>query len=233
MNGMGHISMRLLIIEDESALAEALRKSLMRLGFAVDLAFDGREGLDKAFINQYDIIILDLNLPVLDGMEVCRKLRTEGREAAILILTARGRVCDKAEGLDNGADDYLVKPFSFEELRARLHALIRRSQGKRNPVMRIGKLTIDPSRRQACYNTANIRLTAREFDILEYLAYRHPNVISAEEIMEHVWNEELDSFSNTVKVHIANLKRKLQETAGRKLIETMIGKGYGLIEYEK
>lgn len=222
--------MRLLIIEDEIELASALEKGLSCWGFAVDAAYEGMEGLRKALLNPYDVIILDLNLPDIDGIDICTSLRENNCESAILMLTARGTVTDKTLGLDRGADDYLVKPFSFDELRARLHALIRRQHGKRSPVIYIGKLMIDPTKRSVNVDTVSLKLTAREFDILEYLAIRYPEYASTENIMEHVWNEELNPFTNTVKVHIANLKRKLREASGQLLISTMIGKGYCLRE---
>lgn len=220
--------MRLLIIEDEKELAEALERGLTSLGYAVDLAFDGLDGEQKAAATSYDVIILDLNLPIINGIDVCRYLRHSGCTSAILMLTARSQISDRTLGLDTGADDYMVKPFAFDELRARIQALLRRSYGHKNPVISLGKLYIDPAARIARYDEMNIILTAREFDILEYMAYKHPSVVSAEEIMEHIWDDEIDPFSNAVRVHIANLKGKLKKVSGRPVIETIVGVGYKL-----
>jgi DNA-binding response OmpR family regulator len=194
----------------------------------VDLAHDGQEGQNTAFINQYDLIILDLNLPVTNGINVCKNIRDAGNEAAILILTARDSVNDKTLGLDTGADDYMTKPFSFDELRARVHALIRRSMGRRNPAISIGPLVIEPAKRTARVNCSELSLTPKEFDILEYLASKSPELVSSEDLIEHVWNETANPFSNTLKVHIANIKRKLKEQTNEIVIEANIGKGYGL-----
>lgn len=220
--------MRLLVIEDEKSLAEAIAQGLSRWGFAVDLAHDGQEGQNTAFINQYDLIILDLNLPVTNGINVCKNIRDAGNEAAILILTARDSVNDKTLGLDTGADDYMTKPFSFDELRARVHALIRRSMGRRNPAISIGPLVIEPAKRTARVNCSELSLTPKEFDILEYLASKSPELVSSEDLIELVWNETANPFSNTLKVHIANIKRKLKEQTNEIVIEANIGKGYGL-----
>ncbi len=194
----------------------------------MDLAHDGQEGQNTAFINQYDLIILDLNLPVTNGINVCKNIRDAGNEAAILILTARDSVNDKTLGLDTGADDYMTKPFSFDELRARVHALIRRSMGRRNPAISIGPLVIEPAKRTARVNCSELSLTPKEFDILEYLASKSPELVSSEDLIEHVWNETANPFSNTLKVHIANIKRKLKEQTNEIVIEANIGKGYGL-----
>lgn len=225
--------MRLLIIEDETELAKTLKIGLSKLGFAVDTAYDGLKGEDKALINDYDIIILDLNLPNKDGINICKTLRNQGLEASIIMLTARDSVLDKTHGLDSGADDYLIKPFAFEELRARIHALVRRTYRKSNPIISIGKLTINPLSKVVTYNDKEITLTAKEFDILEYMAIKHPEVISTEDILEHVWDENVDYFSNVVRVHLANLRKKLKNESGSPLIETVKGKGYRLCSNSK
>lgn len=220
--------MRLLVIEDEKALAPSIERGLNRWGFATDIVYNGLDGQNKALINQYDVIILDLNLPIIDGITVCKNIRESGCEAAILMLTARSNVNDKTLGLDTGADDYMTKPFSFDELRARVQALVRRSMGRRNPTLSIGPLIIEPAKRTVCIDSKEIKLTSREFDILEYLASKSPEFISSEEIIEHIWNEAANPFSNTLKVHIANIKRKLKEQTREIIIETNIGKGYGI-----
>lgn len=222
--------MRLLIIEDETELANALARGLKALGYAVDLAADGINGELMAMAVNYDLILLDLTLPGKDGLEICRFLRENACSSAILMLTARSSISDRTTGLDSGADDYLSKPFAFDELRARVQALIRRTYGHRNPVITVGSLVVNPVSRTVAYADHCIPLTAREFDILEYFASRYPAVVSTEELLEHVWNEEIDPFSNVVRVHLANLRRKLKNEAGEMLIETMIGKGYRLWE---
>jgi two-component system response regulator QseB len=222
--------MRLLIIEDEAELARAMGRGLKSLGYAVDIALDGLEGEQMAMAVDYDLIILDLTLPGKDGIEVCRYIREHGCASAVIMLTARNQVSDRTLGLDSGADDYLAKPFAFDELRARIQALLRRSFGHRNPVITIGRLTVNPATRTVAYQDKVINLTSREFDILEYFACRYPAVVSTEEIMEHVWNDDMDPFSNVVRVHLANLRRKLKSGAGEPLIETIIGKGYRLWE---
>lgn len=222
--------MRLLIIEDEVELAESLSRGLKALGYAADIAFEGLEGEHKALVTEYDVIILDLNLPDMDGIEICRSLRAKGVKSGILILTARSRVSDKARGLDSGADDYLAKPFAFDELRARIQALLRRSYGLRCPVVTIGALIIDPARRAVEYCGKPLSLTAKEFDILQYMSLNYPGVVSLEEIIEHVWNDEIDPFSNVARVHLGNLRRKLKNESGISIIETVIGKGYKLCE---
>ena len=220
--------MRLLIIEDEKELANALARGLKSLGYAVDAVNDGLTGEQMAIAVNYDLIILDLTLPEKDGLEVCKFLRENDCSSAIIMLTARNRVTDRTKGLDSGADDYLAKPFAFDELRARIQALLRRAYGNRNPVLTVGKLIINPARRTVTYDDKPITLTAREFDILEFIASKHPSVVSTEDILEHVWNEEIDPFSNVVRVHLANLRRKLKNNAGESIIETLIGKGYRL-----
>ncbi|QOR35250.1 response regulator transcription factor [Clostridium sp. 'deep sea'] len=220
--------MRLLIIEDEVELANSLKTRLNTIGYAVDIAYDGLVGEEKALVNNYDIVVLDLNLPNKNGIEVCKALRTEGVESAIIMLTARDTVKDKTLGLDNGADDYLIKPFAFEELRARIQALVRRSYQRSNPIIKLDELVINPLSRMVTFNNIKLSLTTREFDILEYIAVKYPTVVSTEDILEHVWDENIDSFSNVVRVHLANLRRKLKNNVGDIKIETIKGKGYRL-----
>lgn len=220
--------MRLLLVEDERELAETLARGLRAAGFAPDLAHDGPEGEFKASLTPYDLFVLDVNLPGFDGIELCQRLRSAGQRAPILMLTARTDVADRVLGLNAGADDYLGKPFAFEELKARLFALLRRAAVPPTPLIAVGDLAIDPAARRASWRGAPLNLTAREFDLLAYLARTYPAVSSAEQLLEHVWDEHADPFTNTVRVHLTNLRRKLREQTGESLIETLVGKGYRL-----
>ncbi|MCL0056611.1 response regulator transcription factor, partial [Dehalococcoidia bacterium] len=218
------------IIEDEIDLANALAQGLRREGYAVDIAFDGEQGCQSATINDYDLLILDLNLPGMDGLEVCRRLRASHPHLLILMLTARSRPADKVTGLDFGADDYLVKPFDFGELTARVRALLRRDLRVRNPLLQCGDLKLDPASKTVWHGKHRLELTRKEFGVLEYLM-RHPGeVISQEELLEHVWDAEADPFTNTVRVHVHSLRRKLgDDQTPPKIIETIVGQGYRLI----
>jgi DNA-binding response OmpR family regulator len=220
--------MRLLIVEDESELAEALADGLRNVGYAADVAGTLAGADEKTSSTAYDVIVLDLNLPDGDGVAFCRQLRDAGSPASILMLTARDRVQDRVRGLDSGADDYLVKPFALEELAARIRALLRRAEAKRRPVIRIGALEISPADVAATYQGCRLELTSREFAVLEYLARRSPDVVSVEELIEHICDEFANPFSNTIRVHLANLRRKLRDAADDPLIETIIGRGYRL-----
>jgi len=219
-------------VEDEVDLARALARGLKQEGYAVDVALNGEEGWAKGEINEYDLVILDLNLPDMDGLEVCRRLRERRPELLILMLTARGRLEDRVIGLDQGADDYLVKPFYFEELLARIRALLRRDLRARQPVLRAGDLTLDPAARVAWRGKRRLELTAKEFAILEYLMRRPGEVVSQEDIIEHVWSEDVNLFTSSVRVHIHSLRRKLGDDAKHpRYIETVAG-GYRLLASE-
>lgn len=221
--------MHLLVIEDEQDLARALQRGLQGEGYAVDVALDGEHGSELAGINDYDLLILDLNLPGVDGLEVCRRLRACAPELLILILTARDRVGDRITGLDAGADDYLVKPFHFGELAARVRALLRRDLRVRAPLLHCGDLKLDPAAHVAWQQRRRLSLTRKEFAILEYFM-RHPGeVVSQEELLEHVWDANANVFSNVVRVHINSLRHKLQDSASApRYIETVVGAGYRL-----
>ncbi|WP_081752660.1 response regulator transcription factor [Kallotenue papyrolyticum] len=224
--------MRLLIIEDEQDLAQTLARGLRRYGYAVDLAFDGCHGWELAEINDYDLVILDLNLPGLDGMDICRRLRTSQPHVLILMLTARCGLNERIAGLDLGADDYVTKPFHFAELSARIRALLRRDLRVREPLLQHGDLKLDPASCIAWQRNRSLDLTRKEFALLEYLM-RHPGeVVSQEDLLEHVWNETANPFTNTVRVHINALRRKLGDDANApRYIETVVGRGYRLREY--
>ncbi len=213
--------MRLLIVEDEPDLLHGLAKVMREEGYAVDLAADGEEGLYKAMETDYDALILDIMLPVIDGLEVLRRLR-EKKETPVLMLTARSEVTDRIHGLDHGADDYLGKPFDLDELIARLRALIRRSAGKASPAISIGEIVIDPIIRRVTRGGADVVLTAREYALIEFMGRHRGRVISRTELYEHVFDENDDTLSNLIDVHVSNLRKKL----GHELITTRRGHGY-------
>lgn len=224
--------MRILVVEDATELAEALADGLRNIGYATDVAATVADAGYKATVTEYDVIVLDLNLPDGDGVDLCKQLREDGSHAAVLMLTARDRVQDRVRGLDSGADDYLVKPFALEELAARVRALLRRAEVRLRPQIRVGDLEVNPATVTATYRGLPISLTSREFAVLEYLARRSPAVVSVEELLEHVCDEYANPFSNTIRVHLANLRRKLREATGDPLIETVIGRGYKLCGLE-
>jgi len=215
--------MRVLIVEDERDLAAAIARGLRRDGIAVDEAYDGADGLEKALVNEYDVIILDRNLPRLHGDEVCTQLRTEGTDARVIMLTAAAEVSDRIDGLNLGADDYLPKPFAFEELRARVHALARRSGPARPPVLEGGGIRLDPAAREVSRDGQRIDLPPKEFGVLETLLRAEGAVVSAEALLESVWDEHTDPFSNVVRVTVMTLRKRLGEPP---VIETVVGAGY-------
>ncbi len=219
--------MRLLVVEDEARVRSFLRRGFSEAALAVDEAADGDEALAAALASDYDAIVLDLMLPGRDGFEVLRELRAGGCGAPILILTARDAVEDRVRGLDGGADDYLVKPFAFAELLARVRALLRRGSPGRG-VLRVGDLELDVARRSASREGRSLELTAREFALLEYLVRHQGEVVTRTMIAEHVWNLDFDTFSNVIDVYIRYLRRKIDEPFGQKLIHTRRGVGYVL-----
>jgi DNA-binding response OmpR family regulator len=216
--------MRLLIVEDDTKLVRALQRGLEREGYGVDIAVDGDEAVAMATAAAYDAIVLDLMLPGRDGFSVCESLREDGRSTPVLMLTARTGVKDRIRGLDAGADDYLVKPFDFGELLARLRALHRRGLAEAPAVVVIGELRVDPATRVATHCGVEVELTAREFDVLEYLAGRPGRVVSRTELLEQVWDEDYDGSPNITDVYVGYLRRKL----GRELIRTVRGTGFRL-----
>jgi DNA-binding response OmpR family regulator len=230
--------MRLLLVEDEEDLAGALRVGLERAGYAVDVAGDAADAYERLAVNAYDLLLLDINLPDTDGFTVCRALRRGEVEVAggpglrMLMLTARGALRDRVRGLDEGADDYLVKPFALAELLARVRALLRRDNGGGSgAVLSVGPLTLDSARYLAARDGAPLRLTPKEFGVLEYLMTRPAQVVPAEELLEHVWDENADPFTETVRVTVGTLRRKLGPAPdGASLIETVVGRGYRLRE---
>jgi DNA-binding response OmpR family regulator len=221
--------MRVLIVEDERKIAAYVQRGLEEAGYAVEVAHDGRAALDWAQAVDFDLIILDLLLPELDGITVCRELRRRGCRAAILMLTARDGVDDRVAGLDAGADDYLPKPFALRELLARLRALTRRAAGEpRGPVLSLADLTLDTSTRRARRGGKLIELTAKEYAVLECLLREAGRVLTRTQIAEHVWSYAAYNESNIVDVYIRNLRRKLDDPFEVKLIQTVRGAGYRL-----
>ncbi|MFE9853947.1 response regulator transcription factor [Streptomyces sp. NPDC005780] len=216
--------MRLLIVEDEKRLAISLARGLTAEGFAVDVVHDGLEGLHRASDGAYDLVVLDIMLPGMNGYRVCAALRAAGHEVPILMLTAKDGEYDEAEGLDTGADDYLTKPFSYVVLVARVRALLRRRAGPGSPVVTVGSLRMDTAARRVHRGEEEIALTAKEFAVLEQLVLRAGQVVSKAEILEHVWDFAYDGDPNIVEVYISTLRRKL----GTASIRTMRGAGYRL-----
>jgi DNA-binding response OmpR family regulator len=220
--------MRILVVEDEEPIANAIERGLSKLGYAVDVAYDGAEALEKAAVNAYDVVCLDLNLPRIDGVEVCRRLRQDRFGGGIIMLTARSAIRDRVEGLDEGADDYLVKPFAFSELAARIRAITRREGSLREPLINTRGLELDPNTNRVKRDGREIHLTPKEFALVYYLARNEGRAVPQEELLEHIWDEHANPFTQTVKVHMNNLRRKLNDGFHEQLIETIRGKGYVL-----
>jgi two-component system OmpR family response regulator len=220
--------MRVLVVEDELRMASLIRRGLAAEGLAADVAPNGEDALWMAEAHEYDAIVLDVMLPGLNGFETCRRLREGGVWAPVLMLTARDAVEDRVAGLDNGADDYLVKPFAFAELLARLRALVRRGEPERPSVLAVGDLTLDPARREVRRDGVEITLSAKEFALLEMFMRRPGEVLSRLYLLEHAWDFAYDARSNVVDVHIRRLRQKLDEPFGRRSLETVRGAGYRL-----
>lgn len=218
--------MRLLVVEDEKKMASLLKRGLQEEGYAVDVASTVEDAVWLGTANPYDSVILDLMLPDGDGFDVCRRLRIAKQWAPILMLTARDAVGDRIRGLDSGADDYLTKPFSFEELAARLRALLRRGRDPRPVVMTAGPVILDPGARSVTVNDSVVELTAREFALLELLMRRSGEVLSRSQIREHVWDFSFDGDSNIVEVYVRYLREKIDRKFGINIIETVRGAGY-------
>ena len=215
--------MRVLIVEDEQALADAIARGLRQEGMAVDVAYDGPEGHEKAWVTQYDVVVLDRDLPGMSGDRILADLATAGALTRVLLLTASGTVADRVEGLRLGADDYLGKPFAFDELVARVRALGRRATPPTPPVLRAHDLELDPARRTVTRAGAAVELTRKEFGVLEVLLAADGSVVSSEDLLERVWDENADPFTTTVRVTMMTLRKKLGEPG---LIETVVGSGY-------
>ena len=223
---------KILLVEDEIKLANATRRALELQKYIVDVAYDGDKGLDLALGEKYDLMILDLMLPEIDGLEICKTVREEKITTPILMLTAKGQVSDKVIGLDAGADDYMVKPFSFEELFARVRALSRRTVKNKDQVLKVKNLTLDTNTSKVKMNNSPIELSPREFAILEYLMRNKNIVVSKPQIINNVWNYETDILPTTIEVHIKHLRDKIDGVFGTDLIRTVRGFGYELNDEE-
>lgn len=226
--------MRVLVVEDSHKIAGSIKKGLEQELFAVDLAYDGQEGLDLASSEDYDVIVLDILLPLLDGIQVCTQLRSQNIHTPILMLTAKGQLNDKVTGLDAGADDYLTKPFAFEELLARIRALARRPKETTHTVLKVSDLSLDTITHQVCRGTKQISLSAKEYALLEYLL-RHPQqTLSKDQIIAHVWDYDADILPNTVEVYIGYLRNKIDKPFPKNaaLIQTIRGFGYKVATIE-
>lgn len=221
--------MQLLLVEDQKRLASLTKRSLVEDGYAVDIASDGQEALHKFDINTYDLVILDIMLPIKNGVEVCREIRQSNTDIPILMLTALDGVDDRITGLDSGADDYLVKPFSFGELSARVRALLRRGSASKPTIVTVGNLVLDPAAKTITYQNTLLPLTAKEFTLLSYMMYHPGELLSKNDLLEHVWDMNYDGFSNVVETYIRYLRKRLRDVDSTKEpITTVRNLGYRL-----
>lgn len=223
--------MKLLLVEDEDELSFIIAKGLKKCGYVVDVAFDGEEALYYYEVNEYDLIILDLNIPKIDGLDVLRQIRKTDKTMKVIILSARSDIEDRVLGLDTGANDYLIKPFDFIELEARIRTLLRMMFIQQDRVLQCGGLVVDTKTKQAALHDNRLSLTKKEYSILEYMILHKEQILSSESIVEHVWNSEADLFSNSVKYHLHSIKKKLNDIDGsRQYIVNIRGMGYKLTE---
>lgn len=218
--------MRILVVEDEHKIAGSIKKGLEQEAFAVDLAYTGNEGYDLASSENYDLLILDVMLPEMTGVEICAKLRKENIHTPILMLTAKGQVADKVEGLNSGADDYLTKPFAFEELLARVKALGRRPKNSTGSIYSVSDLSLNTLTYEVKRSEKKINLSAKEFSLLEYLMRNANQVVSKDQIIEHVWDYDADVLPNTVEVFVGYLRNKIDKGFSKPLLQTVRGFGY-------
>lgn len=218
--------MKILVVEDEEKLLQSIKEGLVLSGYLVDTSSDGEEASFMAFTNDYDLIILDINLPGKNGFEILKEIRERDSEVNIIMLTALSDIYDRVRGLDLGANDYIVKPFHFDELKARIRSLLRRKTSIRDSVIRANNVEFDTIKRVFYIDKEPLKLTAKEAGILEYLFFNLGRYVTSEELMEHVWNDEVDLFSNVVRVHMSALRKKLKNKLGNNIIRNEIGKGY-------
>lgn len=224
--------MKILVIEDEERIAQAIKEGLESESYAVDVAYDGLEGYNTASADEYDVIILDVMMPEMDGYEVCKKLRADDDHTPVIMLTAKGQEADIVKGLDIGADDYLPKPFSFEVLLARLRALLRRPKNSLGEVLRVGTLTLDPTTKHIERDGRVINLSVKEYAILEYFMHRPGQLLSKNNIISHVWDFDSDILPNNLEVFISYLRKKIDAPFDKPLLHTVRGFGYRLSEDE-
>ncbi len=222
--------MRVLLVEDDRAVSSFIRRGLVQEGFAVDISRDGRDAFHQALNEPYDVIVLDILIPFMDGFEVLGEIRKQGCRVPVLILSAKDGVEDRVRGLNRGADDYLTKPFSFDELTARIRALLRRRSDLGQSVLRVGDLELDVAARKVTRSGRRISLTPKEFSLLEYLVRNQGNVLTRTMIAEHVWDQHFDTFSNVIDVCVRYLRAKVDEPSRKKLIHTIRGVGYVVSE---
>ncbi len=222
--------MRILIAEDEKSLNRIISKQLKASGYSVDCAFNGEEAYDLISVTDYDAAVFDVMMPKIDGFSLLRKIRKEGNNLPVLFLTARDSIEDRVEGLDIGADDYLVKPFAFEELLARIRVIIRKNSVSNSNIISVADLTVDISSRKVTRNSKDIALSAKEYELLQYLAVNNGIVLSREKIEDHIWNYDYEGGTNVVDVYIRYLRKKIDEGYDKKLIHTVRGMGYVLRE---
>lgn len=222
--------MRLLIVEDEKQICDMVAKSLYAAGYEVDTCYDGTEALEYILAENYDLIVLDLNLPGIDGMDILRELRQSNEETKVLILSARGQIVDKVEGLDAGANDYMEKPFHLQELEARIRSLTRRKFVQKDICLESGDIRFDTIKREVYAKGNKVLLTRKENGILEYMLFNIGRPVSQEELIEHVWDASVDSFSGSIRVHMSSLRRKLKAELGYDPIINKVGEGYKLRE---
>lgn len=222
--------MRILLVEDEERLSNNIKKGLTEQGFAVDTAYDGEDGEFLAETEEYDLILMDLMLPKKDGVSVCKSLRERKIKTPILMLTAKSQLEDKVVGFEAGADDYLTKPFAFEELKARIYALIRRSHGETDTTLSVSDLSLDPKKHTVIRGDIEIKLTPKEFSVLEFLLTHKNEIVTRTQIIEHVWDMNFEGISNVVDVFITTLRKKIDKGNAKALIHTLHGVGYKISE---
>ncbi len=225
--------MRLLIVEDEKNLCDTIAKNLYGAGYEVDTSYDGDDALDCILSEDYDLIVLDLNLPGTDGMDILKELRKKNEETKVIILSAKSQIADKVAGLDAGANDYLEKPFHLQELEARIRSLTRRKFVQKDVCLHCGEIKFDTKKREAYAKNKPVSLTRKENGILEYLLLNQGRPISQEELIEHVWDASVDSFSGSIRVHMSSLRKKLKAVLGYDPIVNKIGEGYKIVENAK
>jgi DNA-binding response OmpR family regulator len=218
--------MKILVVEDERELLESIAEGLRLSGYAVDTADNGNDAEEMGLVNAYDLVVLDINLPGMDGFSVLESIRSENKTVSIIMLTARGDVTDRVKGLDLGANDYMVKPFHFAEMEARIRSLLRRRQVQEELVLTSHNIAFDTKTKQASIDGVSLHLTGKETGILEYLMMNQGRYVTQEELLEHVWEDGMNEFSNTVRVHVSSLRKKLKKATGISLIGNEIGRGY-------